>query len=141
VDAAYKNEPDAEDEFEEAEDTPKAKRSKHQEFIYNLTNSGRPLHEINTAWHEYYAGLTDSEKHEVWQEFYSSHAQTAHHPAVTHKDPKPEPVRALAGRVSRTVKPKAKSLPKPKKPAAKVHKQPKSQAKTANPFHSLLFGL
>src|SRR5579862_1379508 len=77
VEAAYKHEPDAKDEFEEAQETPTAKRSKHQDFIYNLTNSGRPLHEINTAWHEYYAGLTDKEKHEVWQEFYNTHAQTA----------------------------------------------------------------
>lgn len=141
VEAAYKNEPDAGEEIKEAEETPKAKRSKHQEFIYNLTNSGRPLHEINTAWHEYYAGLTDSEKHEVWQEFYNSHAQTAHHPAVSHKEPKPEPVRSLVHAASRAVKPKAKDLPKPKEiTPPKAHHQTK-QTKTASPFHSLLFGL
>jgi sortase A len=141
VEAAYKKEPDAEEEFEEAEDTPKAKRSKHQEFIYSLTNSGRPLHEITTAWHEYYAGLTDKEKHEVWQEFYASHAQAAHHPAVTREDPKPEPLRTLTKRVSRTVRPKTQSIDKPKKVSAKHQKHSKKEAKPANPLHSLLFGL
>src|SRR5206468_200174 len=78
VEVAYRHEPEAQDEIEEVEElSSKAKRSKHQQFIYNLTNSGRPLHEINTAWHEYYAGLTDAEKHEVWQEFYNTHSQAA----------------------------------------------------------------
>ncbi|HET7827772.1 MAG TPA: hypothetical protein VFK97_02815, partial [Candidatus Saccharimonadales bacterium] len=60
VEAAYNNEPSAQTEIEEVEQlSPRTHRSRHQEFIYNLTNSGRPLHEIQTAWHEYYAGLTD----------------------------------------------------------------------------------
>src|SRR6266550_846693 len=74
VEAAYSHEPNAEEEIEEVEQlSPRVDRSKHQEFIYSLTSSGRPLHEINTAWHEYYAGLTDAEKNAVWQEFYNAH--------------------------------------------------------------------
>jgi LPXTG-site transpeptidase (sortase) family protein len=47
IEAAYVHEPDASDETEEVEELgAKTQRSKHQEFIYNLTNSGRPLHEI-----------------------------------------------------------------------------------------------
>ena len=143
VEAAYKHEPDADDEFEEAEETPKAQRSKHQQFIYELTNSGRPLHEINTAWHEYYAGLTDTEKHEVWQEFYSAHAQTAQHPAVTHEEPKPEPVKAITRRPSaRSVKQKVGKLPKSKaKPTEQAIKTVHQPVRPANPLHSLLFGL
>jgi LPXTG-site transpeptidase (sortase) family protein len=47
-------------------------RSKHQQFMHDLSTSGKSLAEIQTAWHEYYAKLPDSEKHAVWQEFYSS---------------------------------------------------------------------
>ena len=49
------------------------KESKHQKFIYELTNSGKSLEEIQTSWHEYYAGLPDAEKHKVWHEFYAAH--------------------------------------------------------------------
>jgi LPXTG-site transpeptidase (sortase) family protein len=145
VEAAYSHEPEAAAELEEAEDIPKAKRSKHQQFIYNLTNSGRPLHAINAAWHEYYAGLTDAEKHEVWQEFYSSQAQSAHHPAVTHEEPRPEPLRSVTHKVAHSVKPKAEKIRKTSKitagkaePAVHTHNQ---KVHPHNPFRSLLFGL
>ncbi|MBX4190891.1 sortase, partial [Candidatus Saccharibacteria bacterium] len=130
-------------EFEEAEETPKSKRSKHQEFIYNLTNSGRPLHEINAAWHEYYAGLADTEKHEVWQDFYNSHTKAAHHPAVSHEEPKPEPIKSIIRhRVAHAVKPKAKQPPRAKKAreAQPIHSF-EQRTRAASPFHSLLFGL
>lgn len=47
-------------------------RSKHQQFMYNLSMSGRSLADIQTAWHDYYVALPDNEKHEVWQEFYEA---------------------------------------------------------------------
>ncbi len=50
-------------------------RSKHQQFMHDLSASGRSLAEIQTAWHEYYAKLPDNEKHEVWQEFYSTNSR------------------------------------------------------------------
>jgi hypothetical protein len=139
VEAAYTHEPDAEDEAEEAEETPKSKRSKHQQFMLELTNSGRPLHEINTAWHEYYAGLTDTEKHEVWQEFYSGHAQAAHHPAISHTKPKPEPIKALARRPVTSHSKKISKTPKTRAKKSAVAADLRS--KPASPFHSLLFGL
>jgi LPXTG-site transpeptidase (sortase) family protein len=78
VSAAYGNEPDV---AEEAQNLQALGRnltpSKHQLFIEELTASGKSLQAIQMAWHEYYAGLTDVEKHEVWQEFYSSHAAAA----------------------------------------------------------------
>lgn len=143
VEAAYRDEPETEDEIDEAEETPKAKRSKHQEFIYNLTSSGRPLHEINQAWHEYYAGLSDSEKHEVWQEFYSAHARAAHHPSLTHEEPKPEPVKTIARRkATRAAKTPAKKVQKPRPgPAPRRLQTVKRAATQTSPFHSLLFGL
>jgi LPXTG-site transpeptidase (sortase) family protein len=146
VEQAYANEPDVQEEIEEVEELkPKARRSKHQQFIYELTNSGQPLHEINAAWHEYYAGLTDTEKQAVWQEFYSTQAQTAHHPAITHQESRPEPLRNRTQKVSRTVNPKPAKAHKPpkqpsEKPARAIHTfhQP---VRPANPLHSLLFGL
>lgn len=49
-----------------------APRSKHQQFMYELSVSGKSLAEIQTAWHNYYAALPDAEKHQVWQEFYTA---------------------------------------------------------------------
>ncbi|MGH7141936.1 MAG: sortase [Candidatus Saccharimonadales bacterium] len=67
----YALEPDPVVEAREAE-TIKP-RSKHQTFMHNLSTSGKSLAEIQTAWHSYYASLPDSEKHEVWQEFYEDY--------------------------------------------------------------------
>jgi LPXTG-site transpeptidase (sortase) family protein len=143
IEAAYSDEPDAAEEEHEAEKTPKSKRSKHQEFIYNLTNSGRPLHEVNQAWHEYYEELSDEEKHEVWQEFYSAHAKSAQHPAITHQKPKPEPVKnVVRHRAGRAIEHATKKIPAPKaKPKALAAGNRRQPTKPARPFHSLLFGL
>jgi len=83
VQAAYASEPNATDNaLDVASLGPNAQRSKHQQYIYELTNSGKSLKEIQQAWHEYYAGLTDVEKHEVWQEFYAAHAQASRYAAA-----------------------------------------------------------
>lgn len=83
----YSNEPDAAEEAVEAYQLGAA-RSKHQQYMFDLTNSGRGLAEIQVQWHNYYASLSDLEKHEVWQEFYSAHASAQH-------APKTEPLPAL----------------------------------------------
>jgi LPXTG-site transpeptidase (sortase) family protein len=66
----YANEPDALAEEKQVESAPAT--SKHQAFMQQLSSSGKSLAEIQTAWHEYYVGLSDQEKHEVWQEFYAN---------------------------------------------------------------------
>jgi LPXTG-site transpeptidase (sortase) family protein len=72
----YKQEPDAVDEA--VESSLIKQRSKHQQFMYELSTSGKPLAEVQTAWHQYYTSLNDKEKHEVWQEFYAAqHKQSA----------------------------------------------------------------
>lgn len=88
LDRIYSGEPDVRDEVKEAEQSEH--RSKHQEFMYSLSNSGKDLATIQTEWHNYYQKLTDEEKHQVWREFYASqprllslshpesHAQNAH---------------------------------------------------------------
>ena len=137
VQAAYGSEPDIEEESDDIEEAgKKLPRSKHQEFIYSLTNSGRPLHEIQTAWHEYYAGLTDKEKHLVWQEFYNTQAQAAHHPAMTHAEPKPKPPTRRSPTHKAIAKTKAAAAPARRKTVPKLPRR-----KAANPLHSLLFGL
>src|SRR5690606_16513310 len=51
---------------------PASQRSKHQKFMAELAASGKPFAVIQTEWHDYYQGLPDKEKHEVWNEFYST---------------------------------------------------------------------
>lgn len=67
----YAQEPDPLEEEQEAEAAPTT-RSKHQQFMYDLSASGRSLADIQTAWHDYYRHLPDNEKYEVWQEFYAA---------------------------------------------------------------------
>jgi sortase A len=73
----YKDEPSAQQEISAIEQASGGAYSKHQEFVMRLVNTGRPLSEIQEAWHSYYAGLPDHEKHEVWQEFYSSYERAS----------------------------------------------------------------
>lgn len=73
----YADEPDAVQELVEAEEAPR--RSKHQQFMHELSTSGKDLATIQTQWHNYYIGLPDTEKHQVWQEFYASNAALATH--------------------------------------------------------------
>ena len=67
----YASEPDALHELAEAEEAARP-RSKHQQFMYQLSTSGKGLAAIQTEWHEYYQQLPAGEKHQVWQEFYAS---------------------------------------------------------------------
>lgn len=75
INAIYSHEPDAKEEVEEVKEQIELDKplSKHQLFMKNLTKSGKSLEEIQTSWHKYYSDLPDSEKHEVWQEFYAEH--------------------------------------------------------------------
>jgi len=71
----YAAEPNARQESAEVERL-QVPRSKHQEVMHRLTNSGRSMAEIQQAWHQYYLSLPDREKHEVWQEFYQANARS-----------------------------------------------------------------
>lgn len=59
---------------EEAEAEAAQRRSKHQQFMYELSASGKDLATVQTEWHNYYLSLPEHEKHQVWQEFYASHS-------------------------------------------------------------------
>lgn len=80
INAMYSSEPDARQEAAEAEAA--RPRSKHQQFMHDLSTSGKSLATIQTEWHNYYVNLTDAEKHEVWQEFYAKHGKGYHQPGV-----------------------------------------------------------
>lgn len=146
IEAAYASEPSIGVEAEEVEQlSPATKLSKHQQYINSLVNSGKSLADIQIAWHKYYEGLPDSEKHEVWQEFYKMHAQTSQYVASTGHVLPPQPTAQppVASRLSkvipRVLKPASQSLNAlrsraPEAPHVTVHKPPKH-------FQSLLFGL
>jgi hypothetical protein len=69
----YADEPDALQESAEAEHS--SHRSKHQQFMYELSTSGKSLAAVQTEWHNYYQKLPEVEKLKVWEEFYASQPQ------------------------------------------------------------------
>ena len=149
VEAAYRSEPSAKTEGQDLEKLGHdVKRSRHQQFIYDLTSSGRPLHEIQVAWREYYAGLTDKDKHEVWQEFYATHAQASHlssalpNMAPAQVEAKEEPIisyNTQLGRRSRSeLNQRLAKLQHHVRRALPARQQNKSKA---SPFRSIAFGL
>ena len=73
LNSLYSDEPDAATELAEAEAVPQ--RSVHQQYMHQLSNSGKDLAAIQTDWHNYYLSLDDKAKHQVWQEFYSNSTQ------------------------------------------------------------------
>lgn len=94
----YAEEPDARAEEQEAETV--TRRSPHQEFMYQLSTSGKSLAEIQTEWHNYYINLPDEQKHQVWQEFYEAN-DTAKHQAATTKPKPAEPAKPSRHRTAK----------------------------------------
>ncbi len=85
VNRMYGSEPDASKEVAELEQA--THRSKHQQFMYDLSASGKDLATVQTEWHNYYQGLPAKEKHQVWQEFYASQSRLVNpvHPSLSVK--------------------------------------------------------
>jgi LPXTG-site transpeptidase (sortase) family protein len=73
---AYGTEPAAKEELKEIKHL-EHKPSKHQAYLQQLQAASTSVADIQTKWHQYYAGLPEAEKHEVWREFYADHAQHA----------------------------------------------------------------
>lgn len=71
---AYGSEPAATEELKEIQHL-EHKPSKHQLYLQKLQAESTSVADIQTKWHQYYAGLPEAEKHEVWREFYANHAQ------------------------------------------------------------------
>lgn len=89
----YAAEPDPVQEEKEAEAAHP--RSKHQQFMYELNNSGKTLAQVQTEWHNYYVALPDNEKHAVWQEFYESN-ELAKQPVIQLPASAPTPAEKMA---------------------------------------------
>lgn len=82
----YAAEPSAAQEVKEA--AAAAHRSPHQQFMYELSTSGKDLATVQTEWHNYYQSLPDEAKQEVWQEFYESQSLlTQPQPALAAQQP------------------------------------------------------
>lgn len=87
VAAIYGDEPGAAQELAAAQAV--VPRSRHQQYMYDLNQSGRSLVEIQTIWHEYYNALSNEEKHQVWQEFYSANQNTTYQQQLQQAAPQP----------------------------------------------------
>lgn len=131
----YAGEPAAKEELAGA--ITSTHRSKHQQFMYNLSNSGRSLADIQTAWHNYYVDLPSAEKHQVWQEFYEQHGNTS-----------PQPVQHGTHKTQAThAKPIKKTAARDARSAADIKKQllnqigTRSDRRAGSHLKSLMFGL
>ncbi len=126
------------------------KLSKHQVYMKNLNESGKTLPEVQTEWHNYYQNLSDLEKYEVWQEFYTINQPK---PSVTFFTKlidieEPKNIHQPKPKVMIYDDPKPK-LKKPQKTIAdakkKIHnslsKKQKARLSAKEHFKSLLFGL
>lgn len=155
------HEPDASKEAAEAEQVPA--RSPHQQFMYELSASGKSLAEIQTEWHNYYVGLPDDQKHQVWQEFYDSSTTANYYQPAPAKTEKAVPATPEKPAKGTAVVGKAEPQPATEKPAkatqpARRRNRPAQQAlrgkikrtvearttlleKHRQNLHSLLFGL
>ncbi len=98
---AYEDEPSASQEIKEDQDLNK--RSKHQQFMHQLSTSGDDLATIQTKWHDYYTNLPDDEKYEVWQEFYDSQGNLKQKPKLID----PAETQKLAAHKQEAAKPKS----------------------------------
>lgn len=96
VSRLYEDEPSALQEAAEAETIER--RSPHQQFMHELSNSGKDLATVQTEWHNYYQSLSAAEKHQVWQEFYASQSNIT----------KPEVPQTLAEHKQQAAKPERK---------------------------------
>ncbi len=152
LDNLYSEEPDALKEEQEVRQI--IHRSKHQQFMYELTTSNKDLAQIQTEWHRYYLKLSDEEKRQVWNEFYASNtnANTPIKPAestptnnnaldmakhVQQRAVKRRPKTTSASQKAQTTKKSASSSP------ARYRRMPTTTPKLTWKHHlqSILFGL
>lgn len=130
IDSLYDKEPSVKAELQEVE-ANQGHLSKHQQFMQELSTSGKSLAEIQTEWHNYYTKLPDAEKHKVWQEFYEANGQQNKQSAPTTTAAKQEAPKPAADK---------RSVADVKK---QIHRNIVKNSKIAKNHHvrSLLFGL
>ena len=84
VSRIYQNSPSISDEEEVIDTLPN--NSPHQEYVKHLVATENSIATIQTKWHDYYLGLPDEEKFQVWQEFYDSNNKRKEHKSVQPND-------------------------------------------------------
>lgn len=142
----YGDEPGAAQELSEAEAS--RHRSKHQQFMHQLSASGKDLAAIQTEWHNYYQNLPPHEQHQVWQEFYDSQSLLTDQPQIADSQ---RAAQALAERKHQVARP-SQHATKPQKLRDARSKQQVRQAvrdkvsaggklQAKHHLQSLLFGL
>ncbi len=143
LDKLYDQEPNAKDE--EAEVVNTSHRSRHQQFMYELTTSGKSLATIQTEWHNYYINLSNADKHQVWHEFYASNKNAR----VIQPQMQPSPAaHEISEHINRRVISQS-SAKKDKRTAAEIRRKIRESAITTPPakltlkhhIQSALFGL
>ncbi len=139
IDNLYSNEPDAAQE--EAEAIKSTHRSKHQQFMYELTTSGKDLVQIQTEWHNYYLSLPNEDKKKVWQEFYDSNKNAV----KKTQEIKEAPIEQKAQVITAHINQRAVGPKKPKSTLASKTSRAKNQAAPKltwkHHLQSALFGL
>lgn len=145
----YADEPSA--TIESAEAAQATHRSKHQQFMYELSNSGKDLAAIQTEWHAYYLALPEVERHSVWQEFYASQASVTgpqltnqtDQEVASHKHQAAAKPRAKDRAKKNRQKPKLKDLRSAAAIQATIRDTVTAGGKLSakQHLHSLLFGL
>lgn len=129
---------------QEAKENSSSKKplSKHQIFMKHLNESGRSLVEIQTEWHKYYQGLSDAEKHQVWQEFYQENQSAKQAPQNPNQSKSTVKTVQVLDESTTSKKPQKNTIADEKK---KIHhsitKNKKIKLSAGAHFKSLLFGL
>ncbi len=141
IEDLYKKEPNAEEESKEAE-VAGTHRSKHQQFMHELSTSGKSLADIQTEWHKYYVSLPDDQKHQVWQEFYAEHNRMDQSEYSSAKQKTKETEDNVAPKHTKnTPVHKVKSLKNPKEIKRQIIRNVNSKPTHKQHLKSLGFGL
>lgn len=137
VERVYAQEPEIRQELAEAKAV--RYRSRHQQFMYELSGSGKDLAAIQTEWHNYYKSLPDAEKHQVWQEFYESQASVTGQPKTVATNPQAYATHKHQAAKTQTIQDlrTAKDIRK----AIRNKVSANGALTTKHHFQSLLFGL
>lgn len=142
LDNLYDQEPSAQAEAQEVINASRP-RSKHQQFMYELSQSGKSIAETQTAWHDYYQQLPEKEKQEVWDEFYSANSNIKGHQSVTqsavhHTGQQPS---SHSQHTAHKHLAKRRTVTQLKKQLLTPASHPKRKLKARHHFQSLIFGL
>jgi len=136
VERVYSEEPEIRQELAEAKAV--RYRSRHQQFMYELSGSGKDLATVQTEWHNYYQSLPAAEKHKVWQEFYESQSSLR-----TDAKPVVSDAQALSSHKHEAAKPQITNLKSTQDIRQTIRNKVSANGrlKTKHHIQSLLFGI